>query len=265
MKTLEDRIAQLEEQLSAFSPSQSMDHLKMRRPKQIDRRSVSEVQTTSKLVSGVGLLSLCATAEPHYFGEGSGVSLAQLVEAAVYEKLRPLSMVVLPSSEESPFSCHSPTPSTPKAPLPPSQKGAIFLNTYLTRVHSTYPFLSRKYLWSIHEDREYLESAGTAEAEYDWIILQLVYAIGSRCLQLIGSSSALEVSPEELYVSAMARIDDKIKRLDIRNVRITLLIAIYAMRTPSGNETPSHIEAIAYHLTRSQCMAAVRHHGPAMP
>ncbi len=234
MKTLEDKVAQLERRLSSSSPTQSHDHLLNQHAVLEGTQPETNPIMSSKLVHGVGFLSLCATAEPHYFGPSSGVSLAQLMETAVYEKLQPLSMSGLPSPEDRPFASHSPTARTRMAPLPSLEKGAQFIEEYLERIHTNFPFLSKRYLWDIHSNSQYLESSRTPDAEMDCITLQLVYAIGSRCLQLRGHTSVTGTSPEKHYVSAMAKVGNKLTVASIRNIQVTLLVALYAMRSPSG-------------------------------
>jgi hypothetical protein len=187
------------------------------------------------LANSFGLLSLHAGADPQYFGVSSGVSLARMIETAVYDNARPSFNLSLPSEiAQSPFSNSSPAPPPMIAPLPSLENGRSFIDAYLSYIHTSFPFLSRKKLWEIHEDRTVLEDAATDEARHNYIVIQLVYAIGFRCLQLIGSAIATGFEPEGYYCSAMAKIQDQLNLASIQNIQIMLLVAIYALRSPSS-------------------------------
>jgi hypothetical protein len=108
------------------------------------------------------------------------------------------------------------------------------MTAYLTYIHPNFPFLSRKHLWKTHRSRHEEGESVTNEAHHDHVVLQLVYAIGSRCLKLVGSEHVAESEPESLYHSAMAKIQDQLTVPSVQNIQIILLVAIYALRSPSG-------------------------------
>jgi hypothetical protein len=182
----------------------------------------------------MGYLTLFATDEARYFGVASGISLADMVQVAVSENVPASSSLDLPSPDDRPFSCHMPTEKTEMAPMPSSAMGELFIKTYLSRMHPLYPFLSKKSLWDAHSKRNQLETPGDGETTLSWITLHMVYAIGARCLQLIGAQGMSDVAPERHYVSAMTKIHAILKVPGLRNVEVALLLAIYAMRSPSG-------------------------------
>lgn len=158
-----------------------------------------------------------------------------MIEAAIYENARPSSDLSLPAEmAESPFAGNGTEAQSLTAPLPSSEKGATFIEAYLAYVHTSFPFISKKTLWDTHRSRKDVEDATTDEARHHNIILWLVYAIGSRCLQLIGTSDAASIEPEGYYCSAVTKIQDQLNVPSIHNIEITLLVAIYALRSPSS-------------------------------
>jgi hypothetical protein len=108
------------------------------------------------------------------------------------------------------------------------------MTAYLTYIHPNFPFLSRKHLWKTHRSRHEEGESAANEAHHDHVVLQLVYAIGSRCLKLVGSEHVAESEPESLYNSAMAKVQDQLTVPSVQNIQIILLVAIYALRSPSG-------------------------------
>jgi hypothetical protein len=234
VKELENRVAWLETHVQSNQPSQPPDQSSAGDTAVEGTPDNGSLQTAPNLANSIGYLSLQAAAEPQYFGVSSGVSLALMIETAVYDKARPSSGFNLPSEGEGLFSSDSPRPQTAIIPLPSLEKGASFIDAYLSTIHPNFPFLSKKKLWELHRNGKHLEDGGTDEADLDRVVLQLVYAIGSRCLQLIGAPSAVGVEPEGHYYSAMARTQDKLSVPSIKNIQIMLLVAIYALRSPSG-------------------------------
>lgn len=191
--------------------------------------------SSGHLASGLGLLSSIAAAEPHYFGFSSGLSLAYFVQAAIDSGSTTSAEYSLPSLADRPFANQMSTSRTPFAPLPASGVGARFIRAYLSIVHPLYPFLDRKMLWNLHRRATHKEQVGpTADEQLDLTLLHLVYAIGSRCLQLLNSSKVEKDIPERHYVSAMKTIPEAIKFSSIRSIEITLLLALHSMRSPSG-------------------------------
>ncbi len=246
VKLLEERVGMLEGRLSSLDPSQADDHLADReRPSRPSaapaawssssmRESTARITSTNRLTNGLGVLSSCAAAEPHYFGFSSGLSLAHFVQAAIDTENGTESEVSLPLLADRPFSSQIPTSRTPLAPLPSTRTGSRFIRAYLSTVHPLYPFLHRKALWRMHRHLTQINQQAVAESHLDMAVLHLVYAIGARCLQLLGSSKVAKHIPEGHFISAMQYVPDAIKFTSIRSIEITLLLGLHSMRSPSG-------------------------------
>jgi hypothetical protein len=255
---LEERVGTLESRLKGSEPTQSVGHLHRPenghstllpavRPLQQHPEHLSTPTTSSgHLASGLGLLSSIAAAEPHYFGFSSGLSLAYFVQAAIDSGSTTSAEFSLPSLADRPFSNQVPTSRTPFAPLPIPGVGARFIRAYLSIIHPLYPFLDREMLWNVHRRATRKEQTGaTGDGQLDLALLHLVYAIGSRCLQLLNSSRVEKDIPESHYVSAMKIIPEAMKFTSIRSIEITLLLALHSMRSPSGLLTGSFVIAFA--------------------
>jgi hypothetical protein len=243
VKALESRVASLEAQLSPSQPSQSWNHLSIDGSQATTAGgTAANITATSPetaiphLASSVGLLSLRAGgADPQYFGVSSGVSLARMIKTAVYENAAPSSNFSLPSKmTDSLFPSNSSGAQTETAPLPSLENGASFINAYLSYIQPNFPFMFKEELWEAHRSRKDMEDTATDETRYNYGILQLVYAIGSRCLQLVGSTKATGFEPEDYYSSAMAQVQEQLNFPSIQNIQIILLVAIYALRSPSS-------------------------------
>jgi Fungal Zn(2)-Cys(6) binuclear cluster domain len=248
IKELENRVAFLETQVSPSQLSQDPDHIgaegsRLTVVDSNERRGsddvvVSPVQTPSKnaapnLASSVGLLSLHAGADPQYFGVSSGVSLARMLEIAVHENARPYSLSMPAEIAESPFSNTSVDARPKMASLPSMEDGSSFINAYLSYIQTSFPFISKTKLWELHRNRRDPDDVATDDARHDFVLLQMIYAIGSRCLQLVGSTIA-GIDPDGFYHSAMSKIEDDISVGSIQTIQTALLVAIYALRSPSS-------------------------------
>lgn len=215
----------------------------------------------SHLGDALGFLSLCAAAEPYYVGASTGFSLANLVQAAVYDRLNdPQTDVLsptgssvptdsphessrsirnLPSSNDRPFSCHRPGPTTKPAELPSEELGNSLLRAYLVKVHTQYPFLDREKLWAAHQARDRLAGGAgptTREARLSLARLHLVYGIGARHLQLSGRSahSFEKALPEAHFIAATEHLNAAFELRTTENIEILLLLAFYSLHSPSG-------------------------------
>ncbi|OAP64027.1 hypothetical protein AYL99_03254 [Fonsecaea erecta] len=241
VKALQTRVAWLEAQLDSSQTTRPGGHLSIGDSNDAAATSsegrMASPPSTPNLASSVGLLSLQAAAEPQYFGVSSGVSLALMIESAVYEKARPLSSLSLPAETvESPFASSSRGAiPTATAPLLPVEKATSFLAAYLSYIHPNFPFLSKRQLWKAHHSRHEMENSNSNEARHDHVVLLLVCAIGARCLKLVGSDQVAESEPESLYHSAMAKLQDQLNVPSVQNIQVILLVAIYALRSPSGS------------------------------
>lgn len=228
VKALEARVKELEE---ARSPTTAMDG--------------PPTEGGDRLVTGMGLLSSCAAAEPHYFGFSAGLSLAHFVQVALdFGSVTSADVVSLPLLTDRPFAnqaLHQAGAAVP-ASLPSRKTGGAYIRAYLQLIHPLYPFLDRRQLWALH-------AAATKDAQsqmdpMDAALLHLVYAIGSRCLQLLGnqtspssasaSPSRKDNTPEGHFLRAMQIIGDGLQFTSLRSIELTLLLAIHSMRSPSG-------------------------------
>jgi hypothetical protein len=170
-----------------------------------------------------------------------------MIERSVYENARPSSnLSALADMTEGSFPNAGLGTQSTVAPLPPPEIGASFVTAYLSYIHPNFPFVSKNVLWEAHRNRRDIEDATTGEARHIFVLIQLVYAIGSRCLQLIGSATTVGFEPEGYYCAAMARIQDQLNLPSIQNIQIILLVAIYALRSPSST-LPAKV-CLSYHL-----------------
>jgi hypothetical protein len=176
-----------------------------------------------------------------------------MIETAIYNNARPTTSLSLPTEmNESPFLSSDSEAQPAVASLPPHETGALFVNAYLSYIHPGFPFLSKKKVWDLHRNRKIIEDAAIDEERPNYIILLLVYAIGSRCLQLVGAPATTSIEPESYYSTATSRISDQTDVPSIQNIQIVLLAAIYALRSPSSKfktacSTTSLYSRILYH------------------
>lgn len=239
----------LEARLRSVDPHQVSDEPTSRRngtrdsiatPASIPSQEFSPPATSSgHLATGIGLLSSCAAAEPHYFGFSSGLTLAHFLEAAIAPS-NGASEINLPSLADRPFSKQIPTAQTPSAPVPTDRTGAKYITAYLSNVQPLYPFMDEDELWRIHGNVTSSREDGLGpdlQMKADLARLHLVYAIGSRCIQLIKPRSIEKHLPEGHLIAAMQLIPDILKFTSIHAVEITLLLALHSMRSPSGEAT----------------------------
>ncbi|CAK7207549.1 hypothetical protein SEUCBS139899_010359 [Sporothrix eucalyptigena] len=137
VRALEDRVKELEaRQATVTCPEQS-------------------TPTNDRLVTGMGLLSSCAAAEPHYFGFSAGLSLAHFVQVALDTgSVTSADVISLPLLTDQPFANQALHQQSAKDAVPatlPSQKtGAAYIQAYLQLIHPLYPFLDKQQLWTMH-------------------------------------------------------------------------------------------------------------------
>ncbi|SCN76727.1 related to transcription activator protein acu-15 [Fusarium fujikuroi] len=209
------------------SPSSS------RSPEITDVTSVAD--RSGQLALGLGVLSSCAGAEPHYFGFSAGLSLAHFVQVAIDTGENPVD-VSLPQLADRPFSHQVPKPNTTLAEPPTYNAGASYIRAYLALVHPLYPFLDLDRLWQLH--RSITKRRGRQESaspeQIDLTIMHLVYAIGSRCLQLLQKFSISSTVSEGHFLRAMEHIRQDLKFTSAKSIEVTLLLAIHSMRSPYG-------------------------------
>jgi hypothetical protein len=158
----------------------------------------------------VGLLALNSSEAPAYVGSSSGLSLAadlgEMVQTSVWNQF--ISRMQQESSSTK-KSCKAANVSGPPEQSsasqvrdrstrvedllpatvepPTDEMGTKILDNYFTRLHSRYPFLDRKQVWLIHEDRWRLAKTKredlTRSDRFAIFKLNLVYAIGATMLQ----------------------------------------------------------------------------------
>ncbi|KAL4978587.1 fungal-specific transcription factor domain-containing protein [Aspergillus desertorum] len=223
----------------------------------IDRNAVGEL---------VGFLAINSSEAPAYIGSSSGLSLAanlgEMVQATVWNQ-------VLSSSRNQPFFFGEgrgnsdprvtglppqPTPSD-KAPgldrprtlrmedllamstdPPNDEMGGRILHAYLTRLHVRYPFLDRKELWRLHEDRWRLANAKreelTQSERFGVFKLYLTYAIGATTMQL--SEKYDYVPPERFYITALQQVPAMCETRSVENIEAMTLLVVYHLRSASS-------------------------------
>lgn len=187
------------------------------------------------LALGLGVLSSCAAAEPHYFGFSAGLSLAHFVQIAIDSNGNSTD-ISLPLLADRPFSKRPPKANATSADPPSFQTGADYLRAYTSLVHPLYPFLNIAKLWKLHEDitKPSEDQSETLPERIDLTILHLVYAIGSRCLQLLGKHQISSRVPDGHFLRAMETITQDLKYTSTKSIEVTLLLAIHSMRSPYG-------------------------------
>jgi hypothetical protein len=260
---LELKIAQLERVLASNGASQVVNpsqHLLVTTPTFINNAETAQPKDhaqqdgrfpPSHLGNALGFLSLCAASEPYYVGSSTGFSLANLVQAAVYDRLTtaedkvpsPASPAVspeavrnLPSGDDRPFSCHRPRPTTKPATVPADELGAALLSAYLNKVHSVYPFLDREKLLAMHEARKELSKSSAREHITCVAKLHLVYGIGARHLQLLGTSHVIfdRSLPEAHFTAAAAGLSSAFELRSTESIEMLLLLSLFSLHSPSG-------------------------------
>jgi hypothetical protein len=186
------------------------------------------------LAHGLGLLSSCAAAEPHYFGFSAGLSLAHFVQVAIDSGSNSAN-VSLPLLADRPFSNQALNANATLAKFPSFRTGASYIRAYFSLVHPLYPFLDWFSIWKLHESLTRKEDHfPVSPPQIDIALMHLVYAIGSRCLQLLGNIEMSKNIPEGHFLSAMKAVNEELKFTSIRSIEVTLLLAIHSMRSPSG-------------------------------
>lgn len=128
---------------------------------------------------------------------------------------------------------------TSLATLPPFKTGARYIRSYLSSVHPLYPFLNPGLVWRLHESLTKSQADDdSTPSEIDLAVIHLVYAIGSRCLQLLGKSKVSRNVPEGHFLKAMKIVNEEMKFTSVQSIEVTLLLAIHSMRSPSGRPFP---------------------------
>lgn len=178
----------------------------------------------------VGLLALSSSEAPAYVGSSSGLSLAtnlgEMVQTSVWnqfisrmhEKQAALSAGPVHTPRGAPAGIPQPGSCArmrdcpkrmeellPATLEPPSNKmGSRMLDTYFQRLHSRYPFLDRRQMWRIHEERGRLYKTKREELSqsdrFAIFKLNMVYAIGATMLRLSDAEKYTSTAPEVMPV-----------------------------------------------------------------
>ncbi|OAL23373.1 hypothetical protein AYO22_06423 [Fonsecaea multimorphosa] len=251
VRSLENHIAQLEQTLTSVDPKLAADHLANMNEAAAPRSSrVSaepqgpddgEQNTEPSLELGVGFVALSPNS---YLGTSSGFQLAKLVKSAMNvptldshpageSRLR---LDRVPPSEQT--RQHPGSDNPVFAEMPTDEMGEELTSTYLLKVYPKHPFLSKKRVHALNQDRASLMSAHQSQlkearsSRLDYAILHLVYAIGARYLQLADDNSY--PSPESHYAAALTEIDIISDVRSLENLEAMLLLSIYQLRSPTG-------------------------------
>lgn len=200
---------------------------------------------SNRLALGLGVLSSCAGAEPHYFGFSAGLSLAHFVQVAI-DSGGTSSDISLPLLADRPFSSPSSKTDTKLADAPTFEDGARYILAYLTSAHPLYPFMQRSRVWQLHNCLTKPQAGDTSGIEkVDETIIHLIYAIGSRCLQLLGKHGVPNTVPGSHFLRAMKNINEDLRFSSTKSIEVTLLLAIHSMRSPYGMSPANPVQLVS--------------------
>ncbi|GAB7359105.1 hypothetical protein MBLNU230_g5176t1 [Neophaeotheca triangularis] len=252
ISALEDRIAMLE----ASMPEYSEDHLvaKTSSPVQqsekssggeasrlsntINHNSQRDEQGTSTVVDGVAFLSLSASgatdvaSEPHYLGSSSGVTIARLLQASIFDdSLGNEQRRFYGSQASSPDADERSPLNVRKAScaLPEINIASKLLKTFFEKLHTRWPLLDRR----LYEDlfQQHWQNA-TSLTSMQRSMFHLVFAISARFHQLTRQSC--EVDPDMHFETAVSGMDDIVQQHSLLTVQFISLLAIHGQRSPFG-------------------------------
>ncbi|KAL1850145.1 hypothetical protein VTK73DRAFT_9743 [Phialemonium thermophilum] len=195
-----------------------------------------EKERECQIADAVGFL--CLGGEQSYVGSSSGYALAvdlgAVIQATVWNKIRPPSSSPPTGEEESKPRDITPEDLVKNAAGPPNDEmGERILQAYLTRIHPLYPFMDRNALRRYHDDRFRAASSGDSEEQqFGTFKIYMVYAIGSQLLRMTESYDYIQ--PERFFLTAFRHISAARGAHSIRNVEAMTLLAIYHLRSPSN-------------------------------
>lgn len=128
------------------------------------------------------------------------------------------------------------------------------LDTYFKRLHSRYPFLDRREIWRLYEERWRLAKAKREDLStsdrFAIFKLNMVYAIGATMLQLtekyantapevMSISSELDAWPltviQRFYTTALQYVPTMCEARSIKNIEAMVLLVVYHLRTASSH------------------------------
>ncbi|KAJ5988509.1 hypothetical protein N7481_003719 [Penicillium waksmanii] len=269
-RALEERVAFLEGKLVQPDPSSSSHNAAPNVPASVwsPQGSHTTPQTTASGLDNnpvgeiVGLLALSSSEAPAYVGSSSGLSLAanlgEMVQTSVWNqfisRMQPQQSSAINSNPQNNRGL-SPAATPPAGgprmrdrckradellPEPPTEEmGNRMLETYFIRLHSRYPFLDRKQIWTLHEERWRLAKTKrgdlTRSDRFAIFKLNLVYAIGATMLQFSEKYKYAYTAPERFYTSALQYVPTMCDARSIENIEAMLLLVVYHLRTASSH------------------------------
>ena len=238
MRSLENRIAFLEQKLRNSDPEEATDHLTPRVVSLSPTETASERPNNRRddLSIGVGFVELTGSSES-YFGTSSGFPLAESVQAALSHY-----MLCPRSSNDTPSAPERSAVSMP-ATMPSAMLSEKLVEAYLAKVHPKHPFMRRSEISDLTQRRHELaarcrrkennssRTQPSREDRFSFFKLHMLYAIGCRYRELSGSFG--DSSHESHYLSAMQHIDVVFQVKCLESLEALLLLAIYQLRSPS--------------------------------
>lgn len=171
--------------------------------------------------------------DPAYLGISSGFALARTVQAAIGHSVPRDHRIHARSRTDLPEERPRSSTGSPES----RQVLAQFLQAYLSKVHSKHLFLSPKRLLHLHNMGEALRRAArppankSIVARCEFFLLQMIYAIGARYLQL--SQEQYRGSSDTHYMTAVEDIGCLFETRALEAVEGMLLLAIFQLRSPS--------------------------------
>ena len=120
--------------------------------------------------------------------------------------------------------------------MPSDELGSALIVAYTEKVHSIYPFMDDEQLKVLHQERHKLKNGATREGEIGSAKLHLVYGIGARHLQLLGTSRVTfdRSLPEAHFTAAAGALNIAFELRSTDSIEILLLLALYSLHSPSG-------------------------------
>ncbi|KAJ5628554.1 C6 transcription factor [Penicillium lividum] len=206
----------------------------------------------------VGLLALSSSEAPAYVGASSGLSLAanlgEMVQTSVWNQFisrmhqspstgcgNASQGTAVPNSSQSQpqpgRGCAHRDPAIVE--FPNDEVGSRILETYFKRLQSRYPFLHRKRIWQLHEERGRLSKKKredlTHADRHAIFKLSMIYAIGSTMIQISGNKPYITTPPERYYATALQYVPAIADSRSLENIEAMVLLVIYHLRTASSH------------------------------
>lgn len=271
--SLESQIVSLEQRLGTHEPEPQSDSMGTRQqsysspPVNLSPNTVEVVRTPDHtgnedagtlLEAGTGIVALSSNA---YLGDSSGAPLAKIIQSTINHSVLHHSgedgFTGLTTSSEGTQKIGDDGALITRAVMPKRSIADKLIMAYIHKVHSKHPFLSRAKLRKLNDRRHELRAGEDLpkgqrlplENRLDYFMINMVYAIGARYLQLSRDNDY--VSPEAHYASAILDIEEVFDVQSIGNLQCMLLLALYQLRSPSGPGLWSMIGVVMRHCLDS--------------